>query len=65
MEQSVNPAKKTYKREVAICMLVYIGGFAVWGVHDPEAKEIMKFLAPFAFTFAAGAYALDWKAKQA
>lgn len=56
--------QKTYKREVAGLMLLFLAGLTVWGVWEPEAKEASRFFAIFIFTFAAGAWGLDAWAKQ-
>lgn len=55
---------KTYKREVGVLMLVYLGGMFVWGVSDPEAMQAATFLTLPVFTFAAGAFAMDAVFKQ-
>lgn len=60
----VAPNAKTYKREVAVAMLVYLFAFFLWGVFEPRADEAARFLTLPVFTFAAGAFGLDALAKQ-
>lgn len=60
----MTPTPKTYKREVAGLMLLFLAGLTVWGVWEPEAKEASRFYAIFIFTFSAGAWGLDAWAKQ-
>lgn len=55
---------KTYKRETASLMLTILFGMFVWGVSEPTAGEYAKFLTPFVFVFAAGAWGLDAWSKQ-
>jgi len=56
--------EKTYKREVAISMLMFLGGLFVWGIWTPEAMQAAEFLTLPIFTFAAGAFAIDAVFKQ-
>lgn len=56
--------QKTYKREVAFLLLLYLIGMTIWGVYEPEAKEASRFHAIFIYTFAAGAWGLDALSKQ-
>lgn len=56
--------QKTYKRELAVVMLVALFGLFGWGVFDPEAKQVAEFLTLPIFTFAGGAFALDSTLKQ-
>lgn len=51
--------QKTYKREVAVALLVVLLGLFGWGVFDPEAMQAAEFLTLPIFTFAGGAFALD------
>lgn len=60
----MTPTPKTYKREVAGLMLLFLAGLTVWGVWEPEAKEASRFYSIFIFTFSAGAWGLDSWAKQ-
>jgi hypothetical protein len=55
---------KTYKREVALALLVILFGLFGWGVFDPEAMQAAMFLTLPVFTFAGGAFALDAAFKQ-
>ena len=56
--------KKTYKREVACVMLAYYFIMLTLGVWYPEAGLAADAVKIPAFTFAAGAFALDAGAKQ-
>lgn len=56
--------EKTYKREVAIAMLTFLGGMYVWGVYDEVAFEAAKFITFPVFGWSGAAFALDWKHKQ-
>lgn len=58
----MNP--KTYKREVASVMLVFLGGMFIWGVYSPGAQQAAEFLTLPIFTFVAGAFAIDAVFKQ-
>lgn len=55
---------KTYKREVAVGMLMFLAGIFVWGVSNESAKQIAEFLTLPIFTFAGGAFAIDAVFKQ-
>lgn len=55
---------KTYKREVAVVMLLWIAAMAIWGVWQPDARQVAEFFALPVFTFAGGAFALDAVFKQ-
>ena len=55
---------KTYKREVALVMLVCLAGLFGWGVYSPQAMQVAEFLTFPIFTFAGGAFALDAAFKQ-
>lgn len=59
----MNP-EKTYKREVACVMLAYYFVMLTMGVWYPEAGVAAESVKIPAFTFAAGAFALDAGAKQ-
>jgi len=59
-----DPTKKTYKREVAGVLMLFLMGFFVWGVWDPRAQQAAEFLTLPVFTFAGGAFALDSVFKQ-
>lgn len=50
---------KTYKREMAIGLFLFLGAFFVWGVYEPEAVRAAEFLTLPIFTFGAGAFAID------
>lgn len=56
--------KKTYKREVAGAMLLYYFAALTASYWYPEAREMAESVKIPAFTFAAGAFALDVGAKQ-
>lgn len=55
---------KTYKREVASVMLVFLSGMFVWGGWNEVAFEAARFLTLPIFTFAGGAFAIDAVFKQ-
>lgn len=55
---------KTYKREVACVILTYYFLMHTVGVWYPEAAAAAESVKIPAFTFAAGAFALDAGAKQ-
>jgi hypothetical protein len=59
----MNP-DKTYKREVACFMFMFLGSMFVWGVHKPEAMQAAQFLTLPIFTFGGAAFALDAVFKQ-
>ena len=59
----MNP-NKTYKREVAVIMLLYYFVMLTLGIWYPEADAAAASVQIPAFTFAAGAFALDAGAKQ-
>ncbi len=56
--------KKTYKREVGVVMLAYYFIMLTLGIWFPEAGVAAAAVQIPAFTFAAGAFALDAGAKQ-
>lgn len=56
--------EKTYKREVAVAMLLYYFGMLTASLWYPEAGKAAEAVKFPAFTFAAGAFALDATAKQ-
>ena len=55
---------KTYKREVAVGLLTYYLSMLTLGMWYPEATVAAESIKIVAFTFAAGAFALDAGAKQ-
>lgn len=55
---------KTYKREVAGAMLLYLGVMFAVGVSNEQAMQAAEFLTLPIFGFAGAAFALDWRAKQ-
>lgn len=55
---------KTYKREVALVMLGYLGLFFIWGVSNATALRIAEFLTLPVFGFVTAAFGLDALAKQ-
>ncbi len=55
---------KTYKREVAVALLAYYFLALTVGIWVPEALAAAESVKIPAFTFAAGAFALDVGAKQ-
>lgn len=58
------PSKKTYKREVASAMLVYYFLMLTLSLWFSEAFVAAESIKIPAFTFAAGAFALDAASKQ-
>jgi hypothetical protein len=58
--------EKTYKREVAGALLLFLMGIFVWAVVEEtgRAMQIAEFLTLPIFTFAGGAFALDSVFKQ-
>lgn len=56
---------KTYKRETAITLLMFLGGLFVWGVFGNEAAaDAARFLTLPVFAFAGGAFGMDALAAQ-
>lgn len=60
----MNNPQKTYKREVAMVMLLFLAILGVWGIWEPEAKVAAQFFTLPIFTFAGGAFAMDAAFKQ-
>lgn len=56
--------QKTYKREVAALMLLWLAGMATWGIYEEAAKQAAEFFTLPIFTFAGGAFAMDAVFKQ-
>lgn len=57
---------KTFKREIAGVLLLFLGSLFVWGIIDPQstATQAAEFLTFPVFTFAGGAFAIDAVFKQ-
>ena len=55
---------KTYKRETAAVMLVFLSSFFVWGVWEPMAMEVAKYLTTPIFLFVTAAFSMDAYSKQ-
>lgn len=55
---------KTYKREVAGCMLVFLALLFVWGVWTPEANSVAEYLTMPIFLFVGAAFGMDAYSKQ-
>ena len=55
---------KTYKREAAIAMLVFLGALFVTSVFYVEARQAAEFLTTPIFLFAGAAFGVDAYAKQ-
>lgn len=55
---------KTYKRETAAAMFVFLGGMFIWGVFRVEAMQAAQFLTLPIFTFGGAAFAMDAVFKQ-
>lgn len=53
--------RKTWKREVASLMLLYLGALFAWGAgwDNATATDSAKFLAPFIFIFAGGVWSVE------
>lgn len=53
--------RKSYKREVSVAMLIFLGSMFVWGAgwDNRTATDSAMFLAPFVFLFSAGAYGIE------
>ena len=64
MTGAPGPVRKTFKREVAVVMLGFLGVMFVWGVSTDTAAQAARFLTLPIFTFAGGAFGLDAWAKQ-
>tara|TARA_R110000744_G_scaffold209773_1_gene328777 strand:+ start:904 stop:1089 length:186 start_codon:yes stop_codon:yes gene_type:complete len=58
----MNP--KTYKREVALGMLVFLGALFVASIFKEEALGIAEYLTTPIFLFATAAFGIDAYAKQ-
>ena len=56
--------QKTYKREVASAMLVFLGVLFCLGLFHPEAVQAAEFLTTPVFLFTAAAFGVDAYAKQ-
>jgi len=63
-DEPVVPPKKTFKREVAASMLLYYFLMLSLSIWYPEAFTAAESIKIPAFTFAAGAFALDAASKQ-
>ena len=62
--QAPEPVTKTYKRELASGMLLFLGVFFLWGVENVQAAEAARYMTLPVFTFAGGAFGMDAWAKQ-
>jgi hypothetical protein len=56
--------EKTYKRETALGMLVFLACLMIYGIYNEQAFEVGKHLSAPIFLFAAGAFAIDAYSKQ-
>ena len=56
--------KKTYKREVALGMLMFLGAIFMASLHTPELLGIAEYLTTPIFLFATAAFGADAYAKQ-
>lgn len=56
--------QKTYKRELALVMLVLLGVLFVLGMSSVEAMQAAEFLTTPIFLFATAAFGVDAYAKQ-
>lgn len=59
-------SEKTYKREAAVSLVVFVLGMFTYGVHsgDTVAVDVAKFLTTPVMLFAAAAFGLDAYSKQ-
>lgn len=64
MPEIAQKAQKTFKREIAYAMLIYLALFYLWGVWNETALGIAKYLTQPVFLYTAGAMTLDASAKQ-
>jgi len=55
---------KTYKREVALGMLVFLGVLFLAGIFNEEVLGIAEYLTTPVFLFATAAFGIDAYAKQ-
>lgn len=55
---------KTYKREAAIVMLLFLAGLFLWGIWEPRAGDAAQYLTTPIFLFAGAAFGVDAYAKQ-
>lgn len=56
--------QKTYKRELASAMLVFLGALFCSGLYYQEAMQAAEFLTTPVFLFSAAAFGIDSYAKQ-
>jgi hypothetical protein len=56
--------QKTYKREAAITMLVFLGALFIASLFYKEAVQAAEYLTTPVFLFAAAAFGVDAYAKQ-
>lgn len=56
--------EKTYKREIAAAMLVFLAGLLIWGVWEPEAANAAQGVMGYIFAFAGAMFGMDAYAKQ-
>jgi hypothetical protein len=61
-----NEKPKTYKRELALAVLLFWAGLIVWGTADPStgAQETGRAITMPVFLLVAGAFGLDAAFKQ-
>ena len=55
---------KTYKRETALALFIFLCGLFIWGIWNAQAANAAEFLTLPVFTFAGAAFGLDAYAKQ-
>lgn len=56
--------QKTYKREVAMAMLAFLGTMFIVSLWFTEATQVAEYLTTPVFLFAAAAFGIDAYAKQ-
>ena len=56
--------KKTWKRETAWALIVWLAGMGGWGVYEPSAMQFAEMITVPIFSFAALAFGMDAYSKQ-
>lgn len=56
--------EKTWKREMAIALLIVLGFVGYFALNNPQAMRLFELTVWPTFAFAAGAFGLDALAKQ-
>lgn len=58
------PRKKTYKREYALGLTLFWAYLCLQAIDSDEAMEVVRMITWPVLGLSAGAFGLDWKAKQ-